>query len=116
MRRKVSKFGNTSLPVSLSRISAVLLLIVALMLSLGFGFCRRSDSQSGSSNSKVPFLVMTEDEESYSANLFYWDLEAHRIINAGETLYRLPQKLQDFDKCRPVSWDGAKNLILFPEA
>ncbi|MDI6869614.1 MAG: hypothetical protein QMD88_08600 [Coprothermobacterota bacterium] len=94
------------------KLSSIVFLSLVLLLTLAAG-CR---SESKTSNSKVPFLVMTGDEESYSANLFYWDLEAHRILSAGETLYRLTQNLQDFDKCRPVFWDGAKNLILFPEA
>ncbi|MCR4434207.1 MAG: hypothetical protein NUV70_09205, partial [Caldiserica bacterium] len=59
---------------------------------------------------------MTENEESYTANLFYWDLEGHRILPVGETLYYLPKNVQDLDKCRPISWDGRKNLILFPDA
>lgn len=65
---------------------------------------------------QIPFLIISEDAEKYTANLYYWDLEGHRIIKAGETLYQLGKEVQDLDKCRPVSWDGAKNLILFPEA
>lgn len=93
------------------KLPSIVFLSLALLITLPG--CR---PESSSFNSQVPFLVMTENEESYTANLFYWDLEGHRILPVGETLYYLPKNVQDLDKCRPISWDGGKNLILFPDA
>jgi len=73
-------------------------------------------AQSGRVSTQIPFLVITKNEGKYVANLYQWDLGGHKVTPTGEVLYRVEKGPADLDKCRPVSWDGAKNLILFPEA
>jgi hypothetical protein len=89
------------------------LLLVTFLLFMSVVFSGCSDSLKN--NTEVPFVVLNDDNISFKADIYYWNIKTNKIKETNENLYKIPQNIitnKESYEIFPISWDGQNHVVL----